>query len=199
MRRLLKLQEAPPVDGDDRPYRFVHPETAHTSFASDYQTWETRIKEHRIGNNLPPIDMAIAEDQLCGTLPPDRCSYEVGDAQPVNITFSFSDVSSWIKAVVTRFTSGAEFVEQAEAERRAEICVRCPLNTQVSSGCGGGCEKLAEMLTPGMNKRRSKWDEKLKSCGICHCFNKIAIHFPLDVLRESSINHAAYPDYCWRK
>ncbi len=195
MRRLKTHGEAPPVDGEGHSYRYTH-ETGHVSWASDWTTWRDKIKEHRVANGLNPIDMAVAEDQLCATLPPERCLYETGDSMPVDIDFAYSDVADWVKAIVAKFTSGADYVEQAEAERRAEICVRCPMNV-VSRGCSS-CAKLAELLTPGMGKRSTKEDDRLKNCGVCKCYNRIQVHFPLDVLREGDTNHA-YPDWCWRK
>lgn len=184
------------MDGDGNSYRYVFEEDGFSAAAADYQTWATRIKEHALGNGLPVPDMAVAEDQLCGRIPPDRCLYETGDPQPIDISFTVSDVGNWIKAIASKIALGSQFVSQAEAERRAGICVRCPLNI-TAQGCSG-CAKVASMLTPGMAAKHTSQDEKLKNCGICKCYNRIQVWFPLEVLRESGSGNLAYPSYCWK-
>lgn len=198
MRRLLNRSEAPPQDGDGFSFRYVFPEDAFVARASAYNDWEQAIKEHAVGNSLPIPDMAVCEDQLCGLLPPERCRYETGDMKSQDISgFTVSDVVNWIKVVATKILTGVNYVSREEAERRAAICVRCPMNV-AAHGCSG-CASIAEMLTPGMSMRHTLQDSKLKNCGICKCYNKISVHFPLDVLKASSIDRSAYPDFCWRK
>lgn len=197
MRRLLNRDEAPPQDGDGYSYRYVFPEDSFVARASSYNDWEQAIKEHAQGNGLPIPDMAICEDQLCGVLPPERCQYQTGDPQPQDISsFSVGDVGSWIKSVAVNIMNGGQFVSQEEAERRAAICVRCPLNV-AAHGCSG-CAKIAEMLTPGMASRHTLQDSKLKNCGICKCYNRIQVHFPLASLREGGSGNYVYPSYCWK-
>lgn len=203
MRRLLDRSEAPPQDADGDSFRYYHPETGHKSAAVDYQTWQERIYLHRKAMELPIMSdtMAQAEDQLCGTLPPDRCQYETGDLPPVNINVGFNDVVNWIKAIGSRFLNQEPFVPQAEAERRAAICVSCPLNVNLDSGCGAGCRKLVEHLTPGMAAKRTLFDLKLRSCAVCHCFNKVQVWFPLSILEENDTpeRQAQYPPtFCWK-
>src|SRR4051794_11399940 len=103
MRRLLNRNEAPPQDGDGYSFRYVFPEDAFVARASAYTDWEQAIKEHAQGNNIPMPDMGVAEDQLCGSLPPERCRYETGDPQPQDISqFTVGDVGAWMKAVAVK-------------------------------------------------------------------------------------------------
>jgi hypothetical protein len=200
MRKLLTYDVSPPVDGEDRSYRYTHPESGHVTFASDYWTWKQKILEYRKDNGLS-IDgvMERAEDQLCGTLPPDRCSYEAGDPAPISVNFGVGKVREWVTSVINLITGPEGFVDQETAETRATTCVRCPYNVQVEGGCGGGCQKLVEMFTPGMLKRKTRQDERLKSCAVCGCFNRVSVHFPLTVLEKSANVGADWPDWCWHK
>lgn len=202
MRRLLKREEGPPVDAEGYPFRFVHRETGHKSASNDYWSWKEAILDHRRGMNLPiPEDiMALAEDQLCGTLPPELCSYEVGDPPPISTRIGLASVVNWIKASVRKATSGLSYVPQEEAERRAEICVACPYNVIIEGGCGGGCRDVTQWLTPGMAGKKTKQDTRLKSCAVCTCFNSIQVHFPLEILNadDTAERLAAYPEFCWK-
>lgn len=189
------------MDAEGRIYRYLHAETGHVSFAFDYWNWEIAIKEHRKSNNLPPIDMAVAEDQLCGSIPPDRCLYEVGDKPPVFVRLGLGQVRAWVIAIFNRWKDDLPLVDKAEAERRAAICVRCPYNVMVEGGCGGGCQRLTELFTPGMRGRETKEDSRLKSCAICSCYNRVQVHFPVEVLEEGATaeQRDAYPSaFCWK-
>lgn len=200
MRRLLTKDKAPPVDASGQSYRYTHPD-GHVSRAMDVWTWEQKIREHIVGNggDVPVNIMAIAEDQLCGTLPPDQCEYEVGDMRPTDVRISLSSVGDWVKAIVQKVAGGEEYVSEEEANRRAAICTACPYNVQAAGGCQG-CEKLAELLTPGMGKRKTGYDQNLKSCACCGCFLKIATHFPLAVLEsgDESVQELFPVAFCWR-
>lgn len=195
MRRLLNREEAPPQDGDGFSFRYVFPEDAFVARASSYNDWEQAIKEHAQGNGLPMPDMAVCEDQLCGTLPPERCKYEAGDPAPILSGFSFLDVVEWIKSIAKTVT-GEGYVSQVEADRRAAICVSCPYNTQASGGCGA-CAQTARALTPGMLSRHTDFDNKLKNCSCCKCYLRIMVHVPLTALGGHDI--AKRPDWCWVK
>lgn len=198
MRKLLTYEVSPPVDGDDHSYRYTHPETGHVSWASDFWTWKQKILEHCAANGLSTEGvMDRAEDQLCGTLPADRCRYETGDPAPISVNFGLGKVRTWVSAVFDLITGEEGFVEQAEAERRAVICVRCPYNVQVEGGCGGGCQKLVDMFTPGMRKRKTEQDSRLRSCAVCGCFNRVAVHFPLTVLQKDENLAGEWPEWCW--
>jgi len=203
MRRLLSRETGPPVDADGWSFRYVHPETGRKSAGNSYWSWMEAIREHIRANNLTmPTDIeAIAEDQLCGTLPPHLCMYEQGDPPSTDTRIDFSDVVNWLKAVGRKVVSGVGYVAQSESERRAGICVSCPLNVTIVGGCGGGCKKIAEFFTPGMAKLKTTQDGRLRSCGVCKCFNAIAVHFPLAILEENDTpeRQERYPSFCWKK
>ncbi len=203
MRRLINRQEGPPVDAQGHSFRYVHSETGHKSYGNDYISWLQAVREHIRANNLPMPDnlAAICEDQLCATLPPHLCLYESGDPLPTDTRIAFQDVVDWIKAVGKKILGGLTFVDKSEAERRAGICVSCYYNVTIVGGCGGGCKKLIEFMTPGMAGLKTTQDTRLRSCGVCKCFNSVQVHFPLDALTEDDTvdRQAAYPAFCWKK
>lgn len=193
------------MDGDGRSFRFTHSETGHVSASASWRDWKERIYKHREANGLPIPEnmMEVAEDQLCGLLPPEWCKYEAGDKKPVNLRrLGVSDVKRWASAVTARLKSGDDLVSPAEAERRASICVRCPYNLTLPgcAGCSGLAKLVAKIATPGMANKKTSEDSRLKSCAVCGCFGKIMVHFPLSILSdEDAIMQDSFPEHCWRK
>lgn len=195
MQRLLRKDVVPPDS-----YRFTHSETAHTSRGPDYWTWMENIRAHRKANNLElPADMdARAEDQLCKQIPPEWCEHSE-KAGWVNTRMSFGDVMDGMKAFAKLMLGGFQFVDQAEADRRARICAGCFANTS-AQGCGT-CRKLASLITGPVAGKRTQYDSDLKVCAICRCVNAAKVWFPQAILDEITTpeQQALFPDFCWQK
>jgi hypothetical protein len=196
MRRLKDTSLVPPDD-----FRFTH-ETGYTTTARTYNDWVERAKEHRTANNLGiPLDFAVRmQDQLCGLIPPEWCSRDAGDVSSwVDTRFSWNDFTEGMKVFGHWAALGTPLVEQKEADRRAAICVSCPLNVAVS-GCAS-CHKIASMITGAVAKKRGAHDDHLRACAICRCSLKAMVWFPMEILRsnESADRQALRPDFCWVK
>lgn len=88
-------------------------------------------------------------------------------------------------------------VPQAEADRRAEICAMCPLNTEAITGCSG-CTNYAAELFAAIGDKRTPAHAVLKSCEVCGCENKVQVWAPLEVLSAHS-GGLDYPEWCWKK
>lgn len=194
--RKLKI----PWQGVPDDFRYTHPETGHVTTAVDVWTWLEKAKEHLKGNNLPeqPELFDLMQEQLCSTLPPEYCSYEQDDAgkQWINTRISFSDVIDFTKVLIAHAKTGGEYVSQEEADRRARICAACYLNVNVG-GCGG-CGQLVDLVT---ESRSTPHDHLLKSCAVCHCYNKSQVHFPLATLEinDTPERQSQYPPtFCWK-
>lgn len=194
LRRLLSYSEVPP-DG----YKFVHPETGHTTWAEDIDTWLAKAIEHRKANNLdiPPNLLAKMEDQLCEILPPGFCQYDDPQRPRVDMRFGLRDVMAWAEAHLKIL--GDNFVFQEEAERRAKICATCYMNVE-GQGCRG-CSQVATLFTNKLAIRKTSADPLLKSCAACKCFLRSAVHFPLTILESvhKSEVQMLLPSFCWQK
>jgi hypothetical protein len=106
----------------------------------------------------------------------------------------------FLRTAISWAASSAKFVPQAEAERRAAICVGCPMNQDIS--CGGGCgfTKLLNAALKLFNKETSRSAE-LRSCGICGCLNSASVWIPLEVMDYPELAgdwEKANP-LCWHK
>ncbi len=194
MLKLLKRDVGVPENGNGHYFRYRHRETGHWSEAFDWWTWQERIALHRRANNLTPITVEESEDQLCRTLPPGWCKQDSGD-MPANVPtrFGWSQLVEGMKAFAKLAMSG--FVDQSEADRRADICTTCYFNVN-PTGCGT-CVKMATLITGDVAGRTTSEDVNLKACAVCTCALKAMVHFPIQSLGEG--NQDLFPSFCWRK
>lgn len=195
MRRLKNISITPP---EPEHFTFVHPETGVHTKHMQHVHWVDEAIKHRLAMNLPISASFVAEmeDQLCSKLSPEWCHYEKDGKQTwTNTRLSLSDVIGFTKVLLAHARNG-ELVSQDEANRRAKICASCHFNVVVS-GCGA-CHALTSLLADGHS---TKYDSQLQSCGVCKCFLRSAVHFPLAVLEANDTNdkQEAYPSFCWKK
>lgn len=88
---------------------------------------------------------------------------------------------------------GAHPVDQSTAERRAEICARCPQNVRrkkVESKLAEGI-RIGEEARSGLALRTSR-DHELKVCESCGCYLPLKVWVPIQNQTEAN-----FPDNCW--
>jgi len=112
-------------------------------------------------------------------------------------------VAAGAKPVVEWLMSGAEAVPMEQANKRAEICVTCPLNEK------GDWKRwftvpVAEAIMTALHSRKSMklataFDESIFLCGACACPLKLMVHFPIErkmkALKRDTFDQM--PDFCW--
>lgn len=108
------------------------------------------------------------------------------------------------KTIYEWINSKGEAVPQELANKRAETCVKCPLN-EPPDGMLDDFEVKAAAAIRGELERKKGWnlttpaDEKLGICGACWCVNSLSVHCPL----ETKLKHipkdayAALDVNCW--
>jgi hypothetical protein len=182
-----------PPDG----YRYVDPVDGFISHAWDYRTWVEQEVRHLEVNGrevLPELE-ADMQEQLCLLLPPGWCSYDDPSRPRPSIGLDWGDLQNGLTTFAKWIRDGCQFVEQAEADRRALICSRCYFNMNVG-GCAG-CQKLVTETVLG---RSTRYDESLRACGACKCMLRAKVHFPLKTLdTETARLQEMYPSHCWLK
>lgn len=191
-------------------YRFTVPETGFKiEKVKNRGEWIKAIKDHYHDNDIPMPDNIeqIAEDQLCRQMPPGHCVY--GDGQPAKGRTPVLAADAIIqglrslKATIESKISGKEvFVAQEEAERRADICVRC-YNNMTTAFCAG-CHAMFEISNLVANVRGSrttKHDANLLTCGSCGCRTQAIVHIDKEILLsgEKPETTNERPDWCWLK
>lgn len=200
MQVLSNRDIAPPEISGGDSFRYTHSETAHVSKAMDWHTWQQLIREHRKGNNLPPVSPDEADHQMCQQLPPAWCSHSENNRLFVETRLSLGDILTGAAAYAKLAMTGFDTVSQSEANRRARICAGCFLNVNLQ-GCGV-CGKMATLITGDVAKKKTEHDATLKACAACRCPNRATVHFPFSILEQADPNDEKQPfftDFCWRK
>lgn len=198
--KLNKTSECPP-DG----FRFTH-ETGYVSRGFDPYGWMEDIKRYRKDNGLsiPPNMQQIAEDQMCRTLPPGRCSWETGEPATdyIDIRVTLDDVINGTKVFATFVAQGFPLVEQSVAEERAAICAACPANVGIQ-GCKS-CVSFAEKVAEVIGARKTRADALLehRSCAWCKCSSKAQPWVPIEILAKGISDELLAKnsfEHCWKK
>lgn len=84
------------------------------------------------------------------------------------------------------------YVSEAEANRRAEICMRCPYQSPMEKGCAT-CKAAVRELEKA-NLRGRAPDPRLLCCSILGFDLKVAVW-----IADTRLNDPRLPGHCWRK
>lgn len=203
MQQLISTSEVPPGQ-----YTFICPETKFVIKALNKNEWLQKIEAHYKANGLTLPDnwKAKVEDRLCQGLPAGWCKYVSGT--PVNYGLckvTRDKLLNGIRALATLlwdvFLGKDIYVEQQEAEARADICVRCPFNVGVEAcmGCKG-MEFLVNTVAKIKGDRVTANDGTLKNCCKCNCRNEAIVHIKKEILisGQSQEDLIQYPLWCWK-
>jgi hypothetical protein len=194
MDKLIETSVVPPGG-----YSYTQEETGQTLGADSFHQLVARVVAHRKANNLPvPFNISdIVEGDICKHRK-ELCHGYV-PAPPKNklITLDLA-----LRLTRTLVAAGGKRVEsQAEADQRAAICAMCPDNVepQGCSGCKSNLIKKAVEFIVG--SRETPYDNLLKSCKHCGCFNAAQIWLPLEALQKTMVDgeNEALPDHCWKR
>jgi len=162
------------------------------------------VTQHRIDNGIPAGDVdGDVQNFICRKLEEKGFAAECGVcvAQPATPKkgFTVADVKSFGNSIAHVFKNGG-VVSQAEATRRAGICVQCKLNTTVR-GCTG-CAQITSFVFKIIGAKKTPYDSKLKQCGNCGCPLAAKVWITKsDLLERQQVaeNLETYPDHCWMK
>jgi len=96
--------------------------------------------------------------------------------------------------------SGGAPVEQALANRRAEICVECKKNEPGSWYTVAPAELIRTTLSARSDlKLETPFDDRLQSCKVCKCLMRLKVWTPLSFIVEKTKPEtlAEFPSNCW--
>ncbi len=165
------------------------------------ELWDARCAQLGLKFDNP---LAVFSDACCRALPVglrNEACRRIGSDTPEFLKqqrlITWNDLKAFFSKVADWWRAG-ECVSQEEANRRAEICVGCPLNqTAYLPGCGG-CTDLAARVFKFIGNKKTPLDANLKSCGHCGCQNSVIVWAPLDALVRNETELPAPPPWCWK-
>jgi hypothetical protein len=147
----------------------------------------------RNGGDLAPEWIERVADDLCDKYKIQKCPPKPAN-QPVR-KIRLGDISRFLKTVKNWMASGGVPVDPSEANRRAEICSKCPMNVDVS-GCLA-CKKLVSSLFPSLKGLTTDHDAELEGCAGCGCQLKMKVWLPFEVLPDGLEDAEMYHEDCW--
>ena len=125
-----------------------------------------------------------------------------GESAEVNLWDQARKIPHGIEVIAEWLGSGGHVVDKDEAQRRADICLKCPLNqsTPILTAAVAAAVKKHLEVKNGLGLRVNG-EKQLGMCEVCGCALRLKIHCPDDkVLSESTPDEQSqYPDYCWQK
>jgi hypothetical protein len=169
---------------------------------SSYQEVAEKLLRYRLENSLPPGNpLGEVLDYTCNKWP-HFCS-DTSPVAPANrpATSMATRVTGWMAALY-RTLRGTNidhsYVGQAEADRRAAVCLSCPFHVEWRRGCSScieGTQRIGHTFRGG---RQAANESKLMSCSIIGHEAKTAVWVktPPPLTAEE---HGALPEHCWRK
>lgn len=190
---LASLHHIPPGG-----WKYRQAESGMEIFGGDYFDLKEKVRKHRHINNFftQELDNDI-QTQICTRLPPAaRAHFCKPCTQIATRSIDLEDVRHFLVTAAS-WVRKPEFVSQAEADRRAEICAGCPHNVAIS-GCSP-CRGLVKWTFEVVGHKRTPFDYRLGACEVCGCSNQAQIHMPLEALKKGITAKMAFPDFCWKK
>lgn len=182
------------------PGGFHFMEGEHRIESHSYQALADAVLQYRVNNKLP-VGNPLREvfDYVCNNHP-HFCTKPTLPIQGSKPTLA-SRVTTWIAHLYQSSRSldiEHAFVEQPEADRRAAICAKCPLNEDWRQGCGSCRESAKQIGFTFRAGRKSKDEGALMACSVIGQENATAVWLkgPPSLSPET---HKQLPEHCWRR
>lgn len=177
-----------------RLQRFKDPDHDHIHAAPDrdINTLLIRIKAYREANELEPIEelKTVVEHWQCSQ------PYNAGACE-VHKTLSRS-LMLYLKGGIALLKNYAynKFASQEEADRRADICVKCPKNQRIDLKIYD--EWADKVAVASVGDRKSAHHSELYNCTVCSCPMRSKVWY--DGKLEFTENEVRkFPVFCWQK
>jgi hypothetical protein len=186
-------------------FRYLQKETNAILSAASLPELLTKVRNHRIANNLPiSLEWKMEIEQwLCEQLPSGLCRHLAGtrdipmspESRPLTVNESIIGakiLGSWL-------LKGFSKISQQEADARAKTCAACPFN-QPADGCTTcASESIRQAVESVIGNSRTASHDSLHTCRICGCNVKVAVWVPKELMDkhkpQEQISKA--PEWCW--
>lgn len=175
----------------------------------DFEDLCSQLQKHRLANpslKLPTdmdsireeVDVANAmrvaampntETYLTGDLPsPKTRAFLSLKPRLVNAAESVKKVARGAGLLIDWIIDGAEPVSSELANTRAQVCIKCPMNSPASLS-NFFTRAASELIRKEIEQRKildltTPYDEKLGVCTACACPMALKVHTPIDYIKS---------------
>lgn len=175
----IKFRGAVPYGGE---YRLELTEKGFVGFGTTFDMLMTNIRSYRKANALPnglgleeEVEFEVCKKYMAECIETDA-------RIPVPRAINWEEAVQGTQVMVGTRLSGRGLVPREEAERRAQICLKCPWNYETNMKCPNTiCGELKQVVEWIIGSNGTQWDNNLKSCAVCHCYLTAAIWVPVEV------------------
>jgi len=190
---LLKFSNTTPPGG----WLYKQPETLFEMKAENAEALLNLVVAHRNFKGLTPTDRETVwkeiQRQICTRLGLRECKSEGKDdpwkpqdgSKPL---ITMDGMIAFSKAALKFVASGGELAPMEEVQRRAEICLRCPMNQPVV-GCS--CNIFYKLIEASVPKARRI--DGLNLCMACSC----SLQAKINLTEEQIITSNEGRDITW--
>ena len=166
-------------------FHVLDPLTGVRSSAVHWDHLVSKVRDERKANGAP-IGLEL-EDEIeawACLSHPDEVQV-VDPRMPKLRSFNLDDVIRGTQVLAAFKLAGSPLVSQQEANRRAAVCAKCPLNVSYSQSCSI-CGKIEAVVMSVVGNVSTPSNQQLYSCAICSCALKAAVHLPNSILNQAN-------------
>lgn len=184
-------------------FRYKDPITGHEMSRHVWQYLLDDVENHRKANNLPPVDSADIEEQMCQRMGESSKTVCSDSRQTVDgVSLGIGDIMRGTMVLASFKLAGSQLVSQEEATRRAAICATCLYNVDYRKPCGGVCQELVDLVGTIIGGAGTEFDDKLSACACCGCSIKAHVWLRPEELKNgvnAEILAKMPSETCWKR
>ena len=154
-----------------------------------------KVRRARKTGSHPDIVVEIGNSVCQHLAPEQREKYCIDVQRQRTLKEEVFGAVAWGKI---KTKAEASYVPLSEANRRAQICLHCPLNVHREGEAKR--EKFEnDKMKAAVGGRSTSHDARLRSCGVCTCPLKPKVHLALEIARTGYGKRELdqFPHYCW--
>jgi len=178
----------------DGGYLFTNPDGT-VIRGESWRDLESRIRGYRALNKMDPGDpWTEIQIQHCSRQP-QLCQEEGPPIVNGGYVMSFNErVIQWFVSIIgLKRVNRLPRVDDVEAQRRADICARCPMQRSLNEACKS-CLHSVETSRKAILEGCDSLHRNLQPCGALGEDTSISVH-----IEQAPTNHPNMPANCWRR